>query len=244
MSRYVIALVLAGLLPACAPRAAYVATLAPTTGAAARPLTAAVPTDSAAEQFIRPYRRRVVREMSEVLGTSAQVWLKPGKLGNQAPLTRWVTAVMLVEAGRALGKVPDFGAMTNGSVRSGLPAGPITVGNIFEIMPFENELTVLPVTGRGVRQLCDYAGRFTNVGAVNLTWEMDSVTKRARNIRVGGQPLDSARTYSFVTNDYLANGGDGMDFLRPLPQTPIRTTIRQAIITFLRREKTVLPVAN
>ncbi|MBC7447227.1 MAG: 5'-nucleotidase C-terminal domain-containing protein [Hymenobacteraceae bacterium] len=230
------------LFAACTPRAYYVTALAPGPVTASQPVTAAVPTDSAAEQFIRPYRRRVVREMREVIGTSGQAWLKPGKLGTNAPLTVWIAGVLRVEAGRALGQTPDFTVLTNGSVRAGLPQGNITLGNIFEIMPFENELTVLPVPGPVVRQLCDYAGKYNNVAAVGLTWATDSATTRARDIRVGGQPLDTTRTYSLAINDYLANGGDGMDFLRPLPQTPARRTIRQVLLDYVRREHLIAPL--
>ena len=226
---------------ACTPHPYRVARLVAGPATAAQPVTAATPTDSAAEQYIRPYRKLVTAQMREVIGTSAQPWLRPGKFGNRAPLTTWVAGVLRTEAGRALGAVPDFAALTNGSIRAGLPAGPITVGNIFEVMPFENELTVLPVPGRVVRQLCDYAGRFDNLAAVNMTWENDSATKRAFNIRIGGLPLDSTKTYTLAINDYLANGGDGMEFLRPLPQTPAKKTIRQVLLEYVRREKTVAP---
>lgn len=228
------------MLAACAPQPYRVATLVPGPATATQPVTAAAATDSAAEQFIRPYRRELTSQMREVIAASAQPWLKPGKLGNNAPLTTWVAGVLRVEAGRALGQTPDFAALTNGSIRAGLPAGDVTVGNIFELMPFENELTVLPVPGTVVRRLCDYAGKYTNVAAVNLTWETDPVTNRARNIRIGGQPLDTTRTYTLAINDYLANGGDGMDFLRPLPQAAARRTIRQALLDYLRREKVVI----
>ena len=229
-------------LAACAPRAYHVAALAPGPATASQPVSSAAPTDSAAEQFIRPYRRLVTAQMKEVIGASTQPWLRPGKLGNNAPLTTWVAGVLRVEAGRSLGVVPDFAALTNGSIRAGLPAGAITVGNIFEVMPFENELTVLPVPGPVVRRLCDYAGKFNNVAAVNLTWETDPATTRARNIRVGGAPLDTTRTYTLAINDYLANGGDGMDFLRPLPQTSPKRTIRQALLDYVRREKVIQPL--
>lgn len=227
------------LLPACAPHPYHVAALRPGPATAAQPISAATATDSATEQFIRPYRREVMGQMREVIATSDRAWQKPGKLGNHAPLTTWVAGVLRAEAGRALGQTPDFAVLTNGSIRAGLPQGPVTVGNIFELMPFENELTVVPVPGPVVRRLCDYAGKFRNVAAVNLTWRTDSATTRAFDIRVGGQPLDTTRTYTLAINDYLANGGDGMDFLRPLQQTAARKTIRQAIIEYLRREKVV-----
>ncbi len=230
------------LMCACAPQPWQVASIQPGTGAAAQSVTTAAPSDSATEQFLRPYRQRVTKEMREVIAKSGQQWLKPGKLGNNAPLTTWVAGVLRIEAGRTLGQVPDFAAITNGSIRAGLPAGDVTVGNVFEVMPFENELTVLPVPGNVVRKLCDYAIKYDNVAAVNLTWDADTVTKRARNIRLGGLPLDTTRTYTLAINDYLANGGDGMNFLRPLPQTAAKRTIRRALLDFLLREHVVQPL--
>ena len=102
---------------------------------ASQGVTAAAPTDSAAERLIRPYRQRVTREMSEVIGTSAVAWAKAANKGTNAPLTRWVAGVLLVEAGRAqgtgtgtggTGTTPDFAVLTNGSIRAGVPLGPVT----------------------------------------------------------------------------------------------------------------------
>ncbi len=227
-------------LAGCAPRPWQVAALTPGSATASQPVTSAVPTDSLAERTIRPYRQRVTREMAEVLGTSTVAWSKAANKGPNAPLTRWVAGVLQAEAGRTLGTTPDFAVLTNGSIRAGIPLGPVTVGNVFELMPFENELTVLPVPGPVVQALCDYAIQFDNVAAVGLTWEAGP-DKKATAIRLNGLPLDPARTYTLAINDYLANGGDGMSFLRPLLQTPAKKTIRQALLDFLRRERTVKP---
>lgn len=205
---------------------------------AARPVTADAPTDSAAEQYIRPYRKRVVTEMSEIIATNPEAMLKPGKLGNNAPLTCWVASVLRTEAGRSMGTLPDFAALTNGSVRTGLPAGNITVGNIFELMPFENELTVLSLPGTVVQEMFDYAIKYDNLGAVNVTWTK-SADGHATDIRIGSRPLDPTSTYTLAINDYLANGGDGMSFLKPFRQLPANRTIRRAILDYLRREKVV-----
>lgn len=234
---------LAFLFSACAHRGYQVASIqAATATAAAQPVTSAAPIDSAAEQVIRPFRQRVTSQMSVVVGQNAVALTKPGGQGNQAPLTRWVAHVLLTEAARAavgsLQPAPELAALTNGSIRSGLPAGPLTVGHIYELMPFENELTVVPLAGSVVRQLCEYAVKFDNVAAVGLTWTK-APDGHAANILVNGAPLDEARTYQLAINDYLANGGDGMSFLRGLPQRAMNRTIRQAILDFLLREGTL-----
>jgi len=233
-------LLLVLILTACQPRVWQVASVQPGAdpAGAATPVTAAAPVDSAAEQFIRPFRRQVITQMSEVVASSDTAWLKPGKLGNNAPLTTWVARVLRIEAGRSHGSLPDFAALTNGSIRSGLPAGPVTVGHVFELMPFENELTVLSVPGPIVQQLFDYAAKYDNVAAVNASW-VKSPAGAATDVRIAGRPLDLSRTYTLAINDYLANGGDGMSFLRPLRPLHANRTIRQAILDYLRREKTI-----
>ena len=79
--------------------------------------------------------------------------------------------------------------MTNGGLRTGLPAGPITLGSVFELMPFENELVVLDAPGPVVQQLFEYAARIKMaVSGATYAVTFDGLPK---DIRIGGQPFDA-----------------------------------------------------
>ena len=124
--------------------------------------------------------------------------------------------------------------MTNGGLRAGLPAGPITLGNVFELMPFENELVVLDAPGPVVQQLFDYAAR-TKMAVSGATYSVtfDGLPK---DIRIAGQPFDvnQERLWSIATSDYLATGGDNMGFFKPLVGRRTNILLRTAIADRIR----------
>ena len=55
---------------------------------------------------------------------------------------------------------------TSGGLRADLPAGPLTYGGVFEVMPFDNLLVTLRLTGRALRQV--FAA---SVGQVEAPWD-------------------------------------------------------------------------
>jgi 2',3'-cyclic-nucleotide 2'-phosphodiesterase (5'-nucleotidase family) len=56
-----------------------------------------------------------------------------------------------------------------------------------------------------------------------------------QDITIDGMPYDSTKTYRVATNDYLANGGDGMMFLRDVQsKTDIELKVRDSYIREMR----------
>ena len=53
---------------------------------------------------------------------------------------------------------------------------------------------------------------------------------------VGEQPLDNSKIYCTATIDYVANGGDGMEFLRPIPQIQTGVLYREAIMEYWKEQ--------
>ena len=228
---FLLPLALAGglVLPAC-QRAAYrpTAHLAPTTS---QRVGQAVPDDPAVAALIRPYHDKVAGQMSEVLGT-APVALTKGP--GESPLLNFVGDVQRAGATRALGQPIDLGVVTAGAVRAALPAGPITLGAVFELMPFENELVVLDAPAETVQQLFAFLAKTkTPVAGAIYTVGSDG---QPTDIRLGGQPFDPAapRRYTIATSDYLAGGGDNLSFFRPLTPRHTGLLLRSVIADHLR----------
>jgi len=130
----------------------------------------------------------------------------------------------------------DIAFINGGGIRVSLPAGDLTLNNILTVHPFGNSLTVIEVTGQQVLDALEWSvhslpGEFGGFNQVaGLTFEYDatipspcvenenkmfdhvdeSMTRRVRNVLVGGEPLDPAKTYKLVSVDYqLLNNGDG-----------------------------------
>ena len=95
-----------------------------------------------------------------------------------------------------------FSIVNNGGLRTSLPKGKITVGDVFELMPFENELVLLSLTGSQVSELADYIASRGGEGVSGISFGM--LSGRAEGIKIQNRPLEPDSTYWMVTSDYIA----------------------------------------
>lgn len=215
--------------PAC-QRAVYQpqARLAPVT---AQPVSPAIPFDAQAVATIAPYREKVVSQMTTVLG-NAPVALT--KQSGESLLSNFVGDLQRMEAEKALGRPIPLGVVTNGGLRAPIPAGPVTVGTVFELMPFENQLVVLDAPGAVVQQLFDFAAR-TKMPVSGATFTITPEGKPDA-ILIGDQPFDATRNYAIAISDYLAGGGDAMAFFKPLKPEATGVLLRNAIMSYIKAQ--------
>ena len=103
-----------------------------------------------ATEILKPYKEKVDAMMYEVIGTSA---MKMDKGAPESLLSDLVAGVLQQAATQVLGKPADMGLVNMGGLRNILPEGDITVGDVFEILPFENSLCVLTMKGTDMKRL-------------------------------------------------------------------------------------------
>ncbi len=130
-----------------------------------------------------------------------------------------------------LARVKDQGvtiALQNGGgLRASLDAGTVTKGEVLTVLPFQNTLSTFNITGAGLRaalengvsQVEEGAGRFLQVAGMSYSWDAAAAPgERVREVLVRDGdalvPLDPAKVYTVVTNDFLRKGGDGFAVLR------------------------------
>ncbi|QHJ09251.1 5'-nucleotidase C-terminal domain-containing protein [Hymenobacter busanensis] len=196
---------------------------------AAQTVTAAQPADPKAEAVIVPYRQRVQEQMGTVIGTAPVAIRKnPG----ESPLANFTADILRARATAALGTPIDLAVMTNGGLRAELPAGNLTVGSVFELMPFENELVVLDAPGPVVQQMFEYAAPI-KMALSGATYT--SAGGKPTDILINGKPFDPSRTYTIAISDYLAGGGDHLDFFKPLVPRKTGVLVRSAINDHIRQ---------
>lgn len=188
--------------------------------------------DSATAALLLPYKDSLDKLMDVVVGYSDAAMPKErDKL--ETLLGNFVADVCLERVN--LSKLPvkaDLCLLNNGGLRSSLPKGAITRGTIFELMPFDNEIVVVTLSGEKTRDLLRYLAASGGQPAAGLKMGI-TPDKKPGTILIQGQPFDSTRTYNIVTSDYLANGGDKMEFFRePLQVTTIGVKIRDAILDY------------
>ena len=127
-------------------------------------------------------------------------------------------------------------AVTNvGGLRNPIFKGPITVGKIFELMPFENALMVLYLKGSAVQQMADSIAKYGGaVAGVSFGINSD---KKAIHILVQGVPLQVNKIYVVAANDYIAKGNDHFDpLLQAVEARTYPISLRRLIIEYIQQE--------
>jgi 5'-nucleotidase len=118
----------------------------------------------------------------------------------------------------------QVGLLNSGAIRGNrvIPAGPITKRDIRQLLPFSNTVTLLEVSGEGLRAALEHSvdelprptGHFLQTAGVRFTVDTARPPgRRIAAIEVGGQPLDPAGRYRVAVPDYLARGRDGYPML-------------------------------
>ena len=187
--------------------------------------------ETISESIISPYRDSLELTMNTVL------------VQNEAPLTRGIpestlgnlVADLLLERTQTElpdSILPDLCLINIGGLRVDLPEGGITIGKVFELMPFENELDVLELSPEKMQEMLDY---LREKGGQPFSGMKLTITATGYECQINGEPLDENRTYYIVTSDYLADGGDKMYFFKePLSRIKTEIKIRDAIIDHFR----------
>ncbi len=118
----------------------------------------------------------------------------------------------------------DIAVVPGSSLRAGLPAGSVTLGDLLAVLPDDPALCTLRVTGSQLLDALEYACRacpeespaFLQVSGITFELDMDVSASdgsdedapRVRDVLVGGEPLDPAREYTLCTEKALLAGPD------------------------------------
>jgi 2',3'-cyclic-nucleotide 2'-phosphodiesterase (5'-nucleotidase family) len=197
--------------------------------------------DPAVEALVAPFRERMGDRIQEVIGEATGPLSKgwpEGSLGTfAADALLWVARTRVSEP-------VDMALMNNGGLRVPIAPGPITVGKMFELMPFENMVSVLVLSGEQVEALAATIARRGGEPIAGFTFRIEVAggQRLARDVRVAGEPVDSSRRYRLVTNDYLANGGDEFEVLMDaLEREDLPLLVRDAFADYVRAVGTIEP---
>jgi 2',3'-cyclic-nucleotide 2'-phosphodiesterase (5'-nucleotidase family) len=193
-----------------------------------------IETDSASFFLASSYRDSLNVSMNEILAYSDQSMSKgtpESLLGNFVADIVFSTATELYSDKDT--NLPDFCLLNNGGLRTSLASGPVLLRHVYELMPFDNEIVVVELSGDSVHSLFRYLADRKGAPVSGLRIQLGDTAWTSAMIQ--GKPFDSTRTYRVVTSDYLARGGDGMSFFdTPVSYTSTGIKIREALIDYLR----------
>lgn len=191
------------------------------------PKTAA--SDSQVLAIIAPYRQQLQAEMNTIVGTAA----KDLPLSQPESLMGNWAADLVAEYCRSQSEGPvDFAVLNLGGLRiPSLPKGPITKGKLFELMPFDNTLVILEVSGEVVEQLFQHIAL---KGGWPVSKEVRLTIKdgRAKDMQLEGKPIRPKQKYHIATNSYVASGGDDCSFFIQQKRVDLGIFFRDALIQY------------
>jgi 5'-nucleotidase / UDP-sugar diphosphatase len=115
----------------------------------------------------------------------------------------------------------DLAITNKGGVRTDLPQGTITPRDIFDVLPFDNTLGSVTVTGQFIRDLLEekvaFGGSGLYVSGIRVKVDRNKPRgERIVSLEVAGKPCDANGQYRLITTDYLLEGNSGMEKLSAL----------------------------
>ena len=128
-----------------------------------------------------------------------------------------------------LDRVKDQGiqiAIANsGGLRASIDAGPVTMGEVLTVLPFQNTLSTFQVSGQTILEALENGmsgygddsinGRFPQVAGMSYVADPNAdIGSRVSDVMVGGAPIEMDKMYGVVSNNYVRNGGDGYKMFR------------------------------
>lgn len=157
-------------------------------------------------QVLQPIRDSLERQLDIALGYAPED-LKVYR--PECPLLNWATDALYEMAVQVTGSRVDFAVVNIFGLRTDWGKGAITFRQVFELMPFDNRLVILTLTGQDVLDLCDCFAMRGGEG-ISHTLRMQMKDGKAVNVRLNGEAIDPAGSYYVATSDYLSTGADQM----------------------------------
>lgn len=207
---------------------------------------ASIPDEPALEKMLAPYSAKV-RALEVVIG-KLEVELKKGPVGG-GNLGNFVTDGMRAQSSAKLGR-PVLLAITNsgGLRKNTIAPGDLRAADIFELLPFENALAEVDLTGEQLLKLLNVvvsAGDALSGARIQYRMNADNrpelVSARLLDHQGREMEIDPKATYPIVTIDYLLKLGSGRYSILQEGKNvrPLGVTIRDALMDYVKAENAV-----
>lgn len=219
--------------------------------------------DLKVEDIVSKYQKKVSALMDERIGFAGadldgeDVRFKETNLGDL------VADIMRGTSGA------DAAIINGGTIRTSIHKGEIIIGDIYSVLPFDNYIVAVRLTGGQIRQALEHGvsaveqreGRFPQISGIAFIYSRSAPAgKRVREISIHGRPVEMSKEYTVATNDFLAAGGDGYkvfgDAVRSSRDFSVTggalkgeklvycdsgRWLRDVVIEYIKKEKTVSP---
>ncbi|MDY6916246.1 MAG: bifunctional UDP-sugar hydrolase/5'-nucleotidase [Candidatus Cloacimonadota bacterium] len=182
------------------------------------------------------YQQKAEEGMDEVIGI-AEEQISRRDVDAQSEIGNLVCQSMLFATDA------DFAFLNMGGVRSDIQKGPITYRDVFNVMPFDNQIVTFEASGEFLKRIIEMRVSGTRHGLriaggkvvySRKREDYDRITK----LEIAGEPWRADKTYQVATTDFLLQGNAGLTMLTKIPEEKItryEKNLRDAIVDYIRR---------
>lgn len=195
------------------------------------------------DAFVKPFKKRIDEVLDSTLAYAPKaILLRDGILNTS--MGNLMADIVLEETKPVFKskttKDVDFAVLNHGGIRSILSAGNVTARHGYEIMPFENYISVVELSGSAVRELIGFlisAKKPHPFAGMQIVLSKNGALE---SVDINGSPFDENRNYFVATSDYLVQGGPSIGFFnQTVSITDTGYLLRNAIIDHFKKVDTV-----
>lgn len=173
-------------------------------------------TDEEVQAIIDRWNGQMDEILAQVIGESDTGLSRDVRYEQDAPLGNFWTDAMVYATPGA-----EIAFTNNGGIRDSIAPGEITVGDIYRVEPFDNQVMLMEMTGQAIKDVIEYSYTRDGRNQIDLQTSGLHYTILTNNvyeyvdavIEVNGEPLDLEKKYKVAVSDFLGNGGSGYNFV-------------------------------
>jgi 2',3'-cyclic-nucleotide 2'-phosphodiesterase (5'-nucleotidase family) len=192
--------------------------------------------DAGVAGVIKKYDDQIRGEFNRVVGeTRVDLAKRPfeSNLGN-------LVCDAMREAAEA-----DVAIQNNGGLRTTIPKGKITMEQVYTLLPFDNNLMTMDLTGTQIVSILEYNAKtegMLQVSGLKVTYDLGAPEgSRVKELSIRGKSMVPARVYRVTTNDFLAAGGDRFGIFREGKNAVMGDDMREVFLGYLKKHSPVSP---
>lgn len=204
--------------------------------------TADVAPDSIVAATVDALESLAAKELNETIGTLALDWKREGS--KESNIGNWIT-----DALREYAKA-DIAFQNSGGIRKELLAGNIIVRDLWEISPFGNTLVTFSVDGATLRKMVQHQlslkDDFCQVSGLQVVYKIVNGQRMLYNLKVNNALVSDTKSYSIVTNNYVAAQSKKYFGIDLTPGTMKLHTVadRDVLIEAVKKQKVIRSVVE
>ena len=190
-------------------------------------------------KLIAPYKEKLDDRMNQKI---SHTMIELNRMGDNSNLGALLSDYLLEGANdwAVKNKMPkvDAAILNIGGIRNNISEGDILVRNIFEVMPFENEMVIVKMKGEDIQGIFDYYEKHQKNNPVA---QLNIIVKDGKLVEglINGEHPQIGKTYYIATSDYLAMGGDSMYFFEKGETIKTDVILRNLFLEYFRKNPEV-----